>query len=192
MSSWMPLSQSRWTPARCMSDPANDSTLSRRGLFEQFGAISAAVATVTAHPLSAQAIPMISTSEFETILRQSGRSIARVEFSGPKNENVQVVLADSTRFGLNDVIESSVDPRSPLKIAAMCREAGVPTSFVDWEALLASTPRRKMYSNSRVQEAAVREREKNARIAQDEEERLAALAQMEREGASKDAAATMN
>ena len=72
---------------------------------------------------SAEDIPMITTSEFLTIVRDSARSIQRVEFSGPKGETVQVRLIDGTVFGLNDVVESSTDPRSPLKVQAACREA---------------------------------------------------------------------
>lgn len=68
-------------------------------------------------------IPMLSTDEFMVIVRDSARSIQRVEFSGPSSETVRVLLIDGTVFGLNDVIESPVDPRSPLKVQAACREA---------------------------------------------------------------------
>jgi hypothetical protein len=74
------------------------------------------------------------------------------------------------------VVESSTDPRSPLKISAACRENRVLTRFVDIESILATTPRKKkMYMNTRVAEAAVKEKEKRARMQQDEEDRLAAL-----------------
>jgi hypothetical protein len=64
---------------------------------------------------------------------------------------VVVVLVDGTLFGLNDIIESSTDPRSPLKVAAICRENGVPTKFINLESLLAKTPKRtKVYANARV------------------------------------------
>lgn len=163
----------------------DSSSVSRRQVFQQIGA---AATVAAAFPMTASAIPMVTAEEFETILRDSARSIARVEFSGPKNDVVTVVLSDSTRFGISGIIESSVDPRSPLKIAALCRENGVPTKFVDLEALLSTTPKRKMYSNTRVQEAAAKEREKAARIAKDEEDRLAALAKMEQEEAAQAAA----
>lgn len=68
-------------------------------------------------------IPVITTDEFLIILRDSAKSIQRVEFSGPKAETVRVKLIDGTQFGLSDVVESSTDPRSPLKVQAACREA---------------------------------------------------------------------
>jgi hypothetical protein len=154
----------------------------------QFGE-SAAAATTTSvllvlgqllhDPSPALAIPMVTTSEFSVILHDSARSIVRVEFYNPAQ--VVVVLADGTRFGLSDVIESPIDPRSPLKIVAMCRENGVPTKFVDLEAALAAAPKRKrQYSNERVKEAAAKEQEKRMRMEQDEQDRLASLEQMEK------------
>jgi hypothetical protein len=128
---------------------------------------------------------MVTTAEFDIILRDSARSVQVVEFSGPKNENVVVRLVDGTSFGIRDVVESPTDPRSPLKIAAVCRENKVPTRFVDIEAVLASAPKKKkIYANTRVLEAAEKEKEKAARMQQDEEERLAALAKMKEEEAS--------
>lgn len=153
-------------------------TSSRRNFGKALLLAVAATATTTALP--AHAIPMITTNEFIIILRDSARSIARVEFAGAQNDQVQVILSDGTRFGLSDVVESPVDPRSPLKIAALCRENGVPTQFVSIQAALAKAPKRtKNYANSRVQEAAQKEKEKMARMQQDEQERLEALAQMQ-------------
>jgi hypothetical protein len=89
-------------------------------------------------------------------------------------------LVDGTAFGIKDVIESSVDPRSPLKIAANCRENKVPTRFVDIEAVLSTTnKRRKKYSNSRVAEADRKQGEKKIRFQEDEENRLAELFRQE-------------
>jgi hypothetical protein len=68
-------------------------------------------------------IPMLTTDEFLIIVRDSARSIQRVEFDGPKGETVRVRLIDGTAFGISDVIESPIDPRSPLKVQAACREA---------------------------------------------------------------------
>jgi hypothetical protein len=102
--------------------------------------------------------------------------------TGPKSEDVLVKLVDGTTFGIKDVIESPTDPRSPLKVAAACRESGVRTKFVDLEAFLASSPKKKkIYTNKRVQEAQQKEREQLERIRRDEEERLAKLAAMELE-----------
>ena len=129
---------------------------------------------------------MVTTTEFTTILRDSARSISRVEFSGPRSETVTVRLIDGTAFGISDAIESPTDPRSPLKIAAACRESGVPTKFVELEAVLANAPKRKkVYTNERVLEAAEKEKERQARMQKDEEDRLAALYKMEQEEAAK-------
>jgi hypothetical protein len=122
------------------------------------------------------AMAMVTADEFNIILRDSSRGITRVEFSGPKSDTVTVRLVDGTAFGIKDVIESSTDPRSPLKIAAACRENKVPTRFVDIESILSTTPKKKkMYTNERVAEAARKETEKKIRMQQDEEDRLAAL-----------------
>ena len=156
------------------------STLSRRNYFAQSLVLATATMMTTTTTTTTTATPMITTDEFTIILRDSARSIVRVEFAGPKNDQVQVLLLDGTRFGLKDVVESSTDPRSPLKIAAMCRGAGVPTKFVNLEAALAVAPKRtKSYANARVQEAALKEKEKLARMQQDEQDRLAALAEMQ-------------
>lgn len=136
-------------------------------------------------------IPMVSTEEFTTILRDSARSIQRVEFSGPKSETVIVKLVDGTAFGINDVIESSTDPRSPLKIASLCRENQIPTKFVSLEQVLASAPKKKKnFANQRVQDAAAKEKERLARIQQDEQDRLAQLYKMQEQEA--EAATTTN
>ena len=93
-----------------------------------------------------------------------------------------VKLVDGTNFGIKDVVESPTDPRSPLKVAAACRESGVRTKFVDIEAVLASAPKKKkLYTNQRVQEAAEKEKERLERIRRDEEQRQAQLAKMNQE-----------
>lgn len=123
---------------------------------------------------------MVSVEEFGIILRDSPLSVQVVEFSGPKSENVLVRLVDGTTFGIKDVMESSTDPRSPLKVAAACREVNVKTKFVDLEAVLATAPKKKkMYTNQRVQEAQEKEKARLERMRKDEEDRLAQLARME-------------
>ncbi len=135
---------------------------------------------------AALAIPMVKTDEFEKILRDSGRSIQIVEFAGTSGETITARLVDGTTFGVADVIESPTDPRSPLKIAALCRQYKVPTKFVAFDAVLATTPKKKkVYMNSIVQKAAEKEVLKIERMKQDEEERLAALYQMEEEEAKR-------
>ena len=122
---------------------------------------------------------MITTDEFLLVLRDSSRSIAQVDiYNGAR---VVVRLLDGTAFGLNDVVESSTDPRSTLKIAALCREYTVPCKFVDIEMALlnTATTKRKNYANSRVQEANAREKERLERMQQDEQQRLSELARME-------------
>jgi hypothetical protein len=162
----------------------------RRSILGSVGAGAAtttAVATMMtmlllAFPQSSLAIPMATADEFGIILRDSPLSVQVVEFSGPKSENVLVRLVDGTTFGIKDVVESSTDPRSPLKVAAACREVGVKTRFVDLEAILAAAPKKKkMYTNQRVQEAQEKERARLERIRNDEEDRLAQLAKMEQE-----------
>jgi hypothetical protein len=130
---------------------------------------------------AANAIPMVSVDEFSILLRDSSMSIRVVEFSGPKSETVIVKLVDGTTFGIKDIVESSTDPRSPLKLSAACRESTVKTKFVDIESLLASTSpnKKKVYANERVQLAAEKERAKAERMRVDEEERLEQVRKME-------------
>jgi len=160
--------------------PPSFSLPSRRAFLDAALATRASTFFLFAAPGPARAgIPTVTLDEFYIIVRDSGRSISRVEFSGPKSETVQVKLADGTSFGIRDIKESPTDPRSPLKIAAVCRENGIPTKFVDFEAVLASkTTKRKMYTNQRVQEAAAKEKERLERMQRDEKERLAELAKM--------------
>ena len=137
---------------------------------------------------SSNAIPLVTTKEFETILRESGRSVQVVEFSGVKNEIVTARLVDGTAFGVADVVESSTDPRSPLALAAICREYNVPTKFLSLEAILSKTStnkKKKNYANSAVREAAEKEKIKQERMRQEEAARLKALYEMEAAEAAK-------
>eukprot|EP00537_Pseudo-nitzschia_pungens_P018126 CAMPEP_0172408220 /NCGR_PEP_ID=MMETSP1061-20121228/75741_1 /TAXON_ID=37318 /ORGANISM="Pseudo-nitzschia pungens, Strain cf. pungens" /LENGTH=284 /DNA_ID=CAMNT_0013144341 /DNA_START=182 /DNA_END=1036 /DNA_ORIENTATION=- len=132
---------------------------------------------------SASAIPMASVDEFDSILRDSPLSVQIVEFSGPRSESVTVKLVDGTVFGIKGIIESPTDPRSPLKVAAACREANVKTRFVDLEAMLAgaTTKKKKMYTNERVQKAYELQAAQKERMRQDELERLRQVAIQEEE-----------
>ena len=153
-------------------------TRTRREALLGLAALVSPALTMGVQP--ALAIPMISIDEFYLLLRDAALSVDVVEFSGPKSETVTVRLVDGTLFGIKDVIESPSDPRSPLKVAAACREGGVKTRFLNLESILANAPKRKkMYTNQRVQEAYEKERQKQERMRLDEEERLAALRQME-------------
>jgi hypothetical protein len=145
------------------------------------GAMAAATILLP-FPQLAYAIPMVTTEEFTSIVRDSARSINVVEFSGPKSETVLVRLVDGTAFGIKDVVESPIDPRSPLKIAAVCNANNIAYKFVDIESLLASssTGKKKNYANTRVLEAAEKNKEKALRMQQDEELRQAELAEMNR------------
>lgn len=139
-------------------------------------------AATTFFGASANAIPMVSTDDFAILLRDSSLSVQVVEFSGPKSETVLVKLVDGTTFGIKDVVESSTDPRSPLKLAAACRESSVKTKFVDLESIISSAPKKKkLYTNQRVQEAQEKERERQERIRRDEEERIEQLRKLELE-----------
>ena len=148
--------------------------LSRRKIFKGIiGLVATATCSFILDPYNAanvaNAIPMISTNEFNTIIRDSARGIEVVEFSGPKSETVKVILVDGTTIGLNDVIESSTDPRSPLKVAAMCKANQIPYKFTNIEAVLNASPRKKkVYTNERVLQAAEKEKEKAIRMEQDE------------------------
>jgi hypothetical protein len=159
---------------------------SRRGFMVSVGAITGALGLQQ----SALAIPMVTVDELGIILRDSPYSVKIVEFSGPKAETITVKLVDGTSFGLKDIVESSTDPRSPLKVSAACREAGVKTKFVDLEELLTkSKTKKKLYTNERVQAANTKTKEQEERMRQDEVDRLEALQKMEEEGAAAAAAA---
>ena len=146
--------------------------------------VAACVATSFVPP--SLAIPSVTLEEFESILQNSARSIQVVEFAGPRGDIVTVRLVDGTAFGISDIIESSTDPRSPLKLAATLRGYKIPAKFITFEYALSSTPKKtKTYMNARVQEAYEKEREKKEREARDEEERLAELYKMEQEEAKR-------
>jgi hypothetical protein len=146
----------------------------RRGFLVAAGGITATMFTK-----SVLAVPMVTVDEFEIIMRDSPLSIEIVEFSGPKAETVVIKLVDGSSFGLKDVVESSTDPRSPLKVAAACRENRVPTKFVDLQALLSKQPKKKLYTNQRVQEANAKTRAAEERMREDEQERISVLKRME-------------
>jgi len=151
------------------SDEADHSVQRRNFLATSFVA-----AGLFSFQQSAMAIPMASVEEFNSILRDSPFSIDVVEFSGPRSETVVVKLVDGTVFGIKDIIESPSDPRSPLKIVATCRDANVKTKFVDLEAVLAASPKKKkMYTNERVQKAYELQAAQKERIRLDELDRLA-------------------
>jgi len=127
-------------------------------------------------------IPSISVTEFEEILKASARSIEYVDFTGPKGDNVIVKLLDGTLFTLSDIVESPVDPRSPLSISALCRGYKVPTKFSSLLGAVQSAPKKtKVYMNSREVEAAKKEAVKKERLAKDEEERQEELRVLQEE-----------
>lgn len=130
---------------------------------------------------SAMAIPMASVEEFASILRDSPLSVDVVEFSGPRSETVVVKLVDGTVFGIKDIIESPSDPRSPLKLKAICRDANVRTRFPELEAVLAAAPKKKkLYTNERVQKAYELQAAQKERIRLDELDRLAQVEAQEK------------
>jgi hypothetical protein len=147
-------------------------------------ATTSGLLAVLTTPLAALAIPMVSTPEFESVLRDSARSVQVVEFSGPRSTIATVRLVDGTTFGINDIIESSTDPRSPLQLAATCRQYKVPCKFVMLEEALSSVPKKKkLYQNEIVQKAAGKEKLRKERMQQDENDRLAAMYQLEEQEA---------
>ena len=159
------------------------------------GGLGAAASLLCLGPspaLAVTAVPKVTVDEFLEIARVSAKSVAVVEFSGPKSELALAKLVDGTYFQVTGLVESPSDPRSPLKLAASCRSLGVPTRFLDLELAVggAGNKRKKVYANARVQEAARKEREKAERIAEDEGLRLTELREIEaREMATAAAAA---
>mmetsp|Transcript_9820 Transcript_9820/g.14728 ORF Transcript_9820/g.14728 Transcript_9820/m.14728 type:complete len:200 (-) Transcript_9820:219-818(-) len=147
----------------------------------QIFAITAASAAVSTAPLPANAVPMVTVDEFETILKDSYKSVSSVEFSGVKGETVTVKLVDGTIFGISDLIESPTDPRSPLKLVSTCKGYNIPTKFSYLDGVLSSSPKKKkkVYMNERVAEAAKKEEAKRLRIEEDEQARLKELYDME-------------
>mmetsp|Transcript_11334 Transcript_11334/g.27176 ORF Transcript_11334/g.27176 Transcript_11334/m.27176 type:complete len:262 (-) Transcript_11334:861-1646(-) len=157
----------------------NDFSPNRRNFFST--SFAAAATGLFSFQQSAVAMPMASFDEFNTVLRDSPLSIEVVEFSGPRSETVVVKLVDGTVFGIKDIIESPSDPRSPLKVVASCREANVKTRFVDLEAVLAGSPRKKkMYTNERVQKAYELQAAQKERMRLDELDRLAQVEAQEK------------
>lgn len=145
----------------------------------QIFAISVASVAISIAP--ANAIPLVTVDEFESILKDSYKSVSLVEFTGVKGETAIVKLVDGTTFGISDLIESPTDPRSPLKLVATCKGYDVPTRFSYLDEVLSSSPKKKkkVYMNERVAEAAKKEEAKRLRIEEDEQARLKELYEME-------------
>jgi len=140
---------------------------------------------LVSYPKKSNALPGVTVAEFEKIVRDSAKSIKIVELSGPKSETAIVTLKDNTQFAIVDLYESSVDPRSPLKLLATCRLNNVQTKSVGMENALKSVSsgsrKKKVYMNQRIQVAAEKEREKAERLKEDEIERLKELEEIEEE-----------
>jgi len=129
----------------------------------------------------------VTSAEFDAILKDSAKSILAVELSGPKSETAIVRLVDGTTFTISDLVESSTDPRSPLKLVARCRLYKIPIKNIgllsalsgDGSLISDSGKKKKSYMNPRVQEAEKKEKEKRERMAEDERDRLEELYKME-------------
>lgn len=134
---------------------------------------------------NADSTPSVTSAEFDTILKDSAKSILSVELSGPKSETAIVKLVDGTTFAIGDLVESSTDPRSPLKLVARCRLYKIPVkntglvSALNGGIVSSSGKKKKNYMNPRVQEAEKKEQAKRERMAEDERERLQELYLME-------------
>ena len=137
--------------------------------------------------VATEIIPSVTSAEFDVILKDSAKSILAVELSGPKSETAIVRLVDGTTFTISDLIESSTDPRSPLKLVARCRLYKIPIKNIGLLSALSgegslisnSGKKKKSYMNPRVQEAEKKEKEKRERMAEDERDRLEELYKME-------------
>lgn len=123
----------------------------------------------------------ITTAEFETLLKDSAKSVLQVEFSTPTSEKAEVTLIDGTTFQISDLLESPYDPRSPLKLAARCRDYNVKvkTQLQQVSLNAGGGTKKRVYMNDRVKEAARKEEEKRIRLIEDEEERLKEVAALE-------------
>mmetsp|Transcript_35879 Transcript_35879/g.83668 ORF Transcript_35879/g.83668 Transcript_35879/m.83668 type:complete len:204 (+) Transcript_35879:269-880(+) len=131
--------------------------------------------SLTSLPPSSFAMPSLTVREFSVILKDSYKSVKTVEFFGSSGDRATVTLLDGTTFSISDLYESPSDPRSPLKLAAVCREYGINTKFQLLESLAKKDGRNKVYMNSRVAEAAVKQEAKKQRMALDEAQRLEAV-----------------
>eukprot|EP00956_Cyclotella_meneghiniana_P029188 scaffold70081_cov69-Cyclotella_meneghiniana.AAC.2 len=141
--------------------------------------MSAPLLTLSNTANSAERIPSITSDEFDIILKSSSKSISIVELSGPKSESCLVKLVDGTQFTISDLIESSTDPRSPLKLVSRCRLYNVPVKNVGLLSAVGKTgesgKKKKVYSNERVRAADEKNEERKLRMEEDERERLAEL-----------------
>eukprot|EP00588_Corethron_pennatum_P009970 CAMPEP_0194267320 /NCGR_PEP_ID=MMETSP0169-20130528/1875_1 /TAXON_ID=218684 /ORGANISM="Corethron pennatum, Strain L29A3" /LENGTH=440 /DNA_ID=CAMNT_0039008145 /DNA_START=107 /DNA_END=1429 /DNA_ORIENTATION=+ len=126
-------------------------------------------------PQATLAIPAVTTREFNIILKDSSKSVESVVFFGSKGDKAIVTLLDGTTFSISDLFESPVDPRSPLKLAATCRNYGVNTKFELLEGLAKKDGRNRVYMNSRMAEAEVKNQAKKKRMALDEAARIEAV-----------------
>ena len=177
-----------------LSNTSNDMMMMLRRRNFLLNVLSASSSTLLLLPTSSYAapasntnIPSVTSAEFDIILKDSAKSILTVELSGPKSETAIVKLVDGTIFSISDLIESSTDPRSPLKLVARCRLYKVPVkntgllSALSGEGSIISNSgkKTKSYMNPRVQEAEKKEKEKRERMMEDERERLAELYRME-------------
>ena len=129
-------------------------------------------------PQQITTVPMVTVAEFEKILSSSAKSVKRVDFYSysVSDQRAVVTLVDGSTFGLSDLIESSTDPRSPLKLVATLKGYNVPYKFPLLEAALSRTEtsgKRKLYLNEAATVAAEKQKEKLNRMAQDEEDRKA-------------------
>jgi len=133
---------------------------------------------------NAESIPSVTSSEFDIILKDSAKSVLAVELSGPKSETALVKLVDGTAFTISDLVESSTDPRSPLKLVARCRLYKIPVKNTGLISVLNaeisdSGKKKKSYMNPRVQEAEKKQQAMRERMAEDERDRLQELYNME-------------
>lgn len=170
--------------------PNNHEPITRRRSFlsNLLGASSVLLLLPSASDATAtEIIPSVTSAEFDVILKDSAKSILAVELSGPKSETAIVRLVDGTTFTISDLVESSTDPRSPLKLVARCRLYKIPIKNIGLLSALSgegslisdSGKKKKSYMNPRVQEAEKKEKEKRERMAEDERDRLEELYKME-------------
>ena len=169
-------------------DVDNNITRRRSFLSNLLGASSVLLLLPSASDATAtEIIPSVTSAEFDVILKDSAKSILAVELSGPKSETAIVRLVDGTTFTISDLVESSTDPRSPLKLVARCRLYKIPIKNIGLLSALSgegslisdSGKKKKSYMNPRVQEAEKKEKEKRERMAEDERDRLEELYKMD-------------
>jgi hypothetical protein len=129
-------------------------------------------ATATDAAAGSSNLPLVTVAELETILNSSSKSIQRVELFSYSlmDQRAIVTLVDGSKFGhSNLMVESPIDPCSPLKLVSTLQWCNVPYGFPLIEEALSkySQTKCKLYLNDAEEEVLRKEDEKRERVAKD-------------------------